>query len=407
MRTDLKLYQARFSSDGWGGELNAYSVLGNGSLDDTPAWQAQRVMASSMDPDARVVLTYDSDLAAAPRGVPFRWSSMTTAGTLQTSLNTRWSDSGGTADGLGSDRVSYLRGSNAIPWARTRPCITGTTGATCITNYLGDIISSAIQFVGAPAFGYVYPSYTQFFNERKTSRPAMVYVGANDGMLHGFDANTGAEKFAYVPSSLFRDARLSKLTAADYGADANKHVYFVDGTPTIADVCRMTGEPNDKVCEENTAGGAAGNWRTLLVSGLGAGGQGIYALDITRPEDFSESIASSLVLWEYTDQNDADLGLTMSRPAIVRLCTSRDSSSSDTLKPCLAWKWSVVFGNGYDNDAPDGVVSASSYAHVFVLDAITGERLIKYTTTSAESSNGKHSEGNRGAWAGVQRCERS
>jgi type IV pilus assembly protein PilY1 len=396
LRTSLKLFQARFSSDGWGGELNAYNAY-----DPTLplVWQAQCVMAGyticgtsafdgalKLNPATRVVLTYDPDAAAGSRGIPFQWASMTTAGTLQASLDKAWNNSGGTTDSQGSDRVLYLRGSDAIPWARTRPCITGTTGSTCITNYLGDIINSASQFVGVPAFGYSPTSYKAFYDSRAT-RTQMLYVGGNDGMLHGFDANTGIERLAYVPSSLYKGALLSKLTGVGYG-DSDAHAYYVDGTPTVGDVCRMTTTTNDNTCEKNTAVGNGDNWKTLLVGGLGGGGQGIYALDITRPEDFSEANAASLVKWEFTDADDADLGRTYSRPAIVRVCTARDSSSTDDLKPCTAWRWTVVFGNGFENAALDDHVSASSYAHVFILDAITGAVLAKMSTNIAATPNG-------------------
>lgn len=388
LRTNLKLYQARFSSDGWSGEINAYPVLPTGVL-DSPVWQAQRIMAglpnpsTRVDPANRVVLTSDPDLSGSQKGIPFRWSSMTASGTLQTSLNKAWNSSGGSTDSRGSDRVDYLRGSDSISWARTRPCLSGTSGATCITNFLGDIVNSAIQYVGVPAFGYPSTSYRGFY-AANTTRAPMVYVGANDGMLHGFEADTGIERLAYVPTSLYRNARLSKLTSPDYGNTANPHAYFVDSTPTIADVCRNS-DPNDKVCETT---GNASDWKTILVGGLGGGGQGIYALNITDPTTFSEANASNLVLWEFTDQNSVDLGYTYSRPAVVRLCTSRDTTSSDTPQPCLAWKWVAIFGNGYNNGDSDGFVSASGFAHVFIVDAMTGALLKKMTTTAAAATNG-------------------
>jgi len=378
LRTDLILYQARFSSDGWGGELNAYPIKSNGDLDE-PLWQAQYVMAgipslsTKLNPATRVVLTYDPDALPGSRGIPFRWSSMTAGGTLRNSLNKRWDAGGGTTDGRGSDRVDYLRGASVTGF-RSRPCISGTSGATCITNQLGDIVNSSIQYVGPPAFGYSLPHYGEFFADRKNRTP-LVYVGGNDGMLHGFDANTGVEKLAYVPSPLYRNSRLSKLTAADYGKDTNPHAYYVDGTPTVGDIC---------------TGGCTGpsSWKTILVGGLGAGGQGVYALDITRPEHFSETNASSLVLWEFNDTHDADLGYTFSRPAIVRMCSSRDASSAADPKTCVAWQWVVVFGSGYNNNENDGHVSATGRAALFVLDAATGTLLKKISYTGGGVPNG-------------------
>ncbi len=379
LRTDLILYQARFSSDGWGGELNAYPIKADGTL-DAPVWQAQYAMvgmpsiSTKINPASRVVLTYDPDVASASsRGIPFRWTSMTSGGTLQSSLDKAWNASGGTTDGRGADRIDYIRG-ETVSGFRTRPCITGTSGATCITNYLGDIVNSSIQYVGAPAFGYSLPFYADFFNDRQT-RTKMVYVGGNDGMLHGFDADTGAEKIAYIPSQLYRGAKLSKLTAADYGKTSNPHAYFVDGTPTIGDIC-----------QEPCAG--VSSWKTILVGGLAAGGQGIYALNITRPEDFSESNASSLVMWEFNDSNDPDLGYTFSRPAIVRLCSLRDSGSTSTPKTCSSAKWTVIFGGGYNSTEVDASYSTTGRAVLYILDANSGALLRKITYTGGGTPNG-------------------
>lgn len=385
LRSTLMLYQARFSSDGWGGELNAYPVLANGDL-NAAQWSAQYVMAAAatkLNPSTRVVLSYDPQVSGVnSRGIPFRWSSMTSSGTLQSELNKAWSAAGTTVDGRGSQRVDFLRGADVTEsladgsnYFRTRPCISRTSGASCITNYLGDIINSAPQFVGAPTFGYGLPGYKAFYDTWK-ARTAMVYVGANDGMLHGFDATTGVEKIAYVPSALYRGAKLSRLPAADYGVHTATHAFYVDGAPTFGDVC----------------GGScatAGDWYTLVVGGLGGGGQGIYALDVTDPSQFTEAHASSLVKWEFNDSDSADLGYTYSRPAIVRLCTTRDTSSSAYPQPCTASRWVVVFGNGYNNDEADGAVTTdATKAHLFILDALTGAVLQKLTTTSAASPNG-------------------
>ena len=204
----------------------------------------------------------------------------------------------------------------------------------------------------------------------------MVYVGGNDGMLHGFDADTGIEKLTYIPSQLYRGARLSKLTAADYGKPTNPHAYFVDGTPTIGDICADT-----------CAGGTS--WKTIIVGGLGGGGQGLYALDISKPENFSETNASSIVLWEFKDTDDADLGYTYSRPAILRLCTSRDGSSTSIPKTCTSSKWVVVFGNGYNStEVDDAYLTSTGRAALFVLDANTGALLRKIVYTGGGTPNG-------------------
>src|SRR5690606_4593586 len=86
------------------------------------------------------------------------------------------------------------------------------------------------------------------------------------------------------------------------------------------------------------------NWRTVLVGGLGRGGQGIYALDVTDPSSFSEANAAQIVLWEFDDEDDADLGYTYGSPSIAKMHNG---------------KWVAVFGNGYNNSEADGHASTT------------------------------------------------
>ena len=176
---------------------------------------------------------------------------------------------------------------------------------------LGDIVSSSPIFVGNPPFLLSRharePAYSAFVAATPT-RPKMVYVGANDGMLHGFDADHRPEKLAFIPAAVFRN--LHELTKPNY----THHKFFVDGTPTIGDVFY------------------AGAWHTVLVGGLNKGGQSIYALDITDPGSFSEAQRRQhLPLGIHRCRSR----LHYSRPAIVRMANG---------------KWAAVFGNGYNND---------------------------------------------------------
>ena len=173
----------------------------------------------------------------------------------------------------------------------------------------------------------------------------MVYVGANDGMVHGFDAGTsatmGQEKLAFIPSAVF--GNLHELTKPNYPYN---HRFFVDGTPTMGDAFY---------------GGA---WHTLLVGGLNKGGQSIYALDITDPTSFTEANASSIFRWEYTD---ADLGYTYSRPAIAKMANGR---------------WAAIFGNGYNNSiaGTPAPVSTTGRAYLYVVDVQDGSLIRKIDT---------------------------
>ncbi len=397
LQADTQIFVGRFNSDGWSGELIAYPVTATEI--SAAKWQAQIVMK---DADKRAILTYDPDQAAGSRGIPFQWSSMSSGSgaVLRDSLNRL---STGTVDGLGDKRVDFLRGVD-VTGMRTRPqimltniassdckgsysCPSGGGVAFCsdagsVTctpygkpNLLGDIINSQAQYIARPNGGFGDASYAKFAADYdgttnptgKGDRKAMIYVGANDGMLHGFDATTGVELLAYVPSDVYRlrNSRwgLSKLTEADYGktGSPNEHRYYVDGTPTIGDICT----------DKDVGSCPDGKWRTLLVGALGAGGQGIFALDVTDPKTFSEANASTLVKWEFSDKDDPDMGYTIGRPYIVRLCTTRTDGS------CDKWTWYVLINGGYNNTEADGYPSATGDAALFVIDANTGALVTK------------------------------
>jgi type IV pilus assembly protein PilY1 len=324
-----KLYQAKFNSYTWEGFLEAKNVTG-GAV-GTVAWEAGSLLPSAT---SRVILTNNGS-----GGVPFEWSSLSSS--EQTALNT---NSSGSADGLGSLRLNYLRGDGS------KELVNGGTFRNRQTTKLGDIINSAPQYVSNEDFGYPdnmeSASYSSFVAS-KASRTPMVYVGANDGMLHGFNGLTGVEKIAYVPMPVY--SNLSKLTSTTYS-----HRYFVDGTPTIGDAFY---------------GGA---WHSILVGGLRGGGQGIYALDVTDPSQFTESNASSLVMWEFTDANDADLGYTFSRPNIVKMADGT---------------WAAVFGNGYNNTESDGHASSTGEAVLYIVNVQTGALIRKITTGVGSSQD--------------------
>ncbi len=185
-------------------------------------------------------------------------------------------------------------------------------------HVLGDIVGSEAVYVSK-------------VTAKVTHSQGMVYAGANDGMLHAFSSDTGQELWGFVPTLTL--PKLYKLADKEY---ATKHEYFVDATPTVEDVV------------------IGGVWRTLLVGGLGVGGRGYYALDVTDPLD-------PKMLWEFTDNN---LGLTFGKPEIGKL---RDGT------------WAVFFGSGYNNVSPgDGV------GRLFVVDAATGT-LIRSISTGVGS----------------------
>ncbi len=197
---------------------------------------------------------------------------------------------------MGKDRLNYIRGQRGNEEKNGGPFRNRS-------SRLGDIVNSTPIVIGMPEQQYPVfwgnnapennSSYQQF-RMNNMNRLPVIYVGANDGVLHAFSSTTGNEILGYVPSILY--SKLPQLTNKNYS-----HQYFVDGSPTIIDAF------------------LGGQWRTMLVSGLNGGGQGIFALDVTDPSQFSEANAANIVKWEFTDANDADLGFTYSQPVIVRM----------------------------------------------------------------------------------------
>jgi type IV pilus assembly protein PilY1 len=312
-----RLYQGRFNSGTWAGQLLAFDInVTTGAVTTPETWDAGGLLTTQVAGNGwntnRAVITFNGS-----GGIPFRWASL--SATMKAELNKNGVGVGDPAGfGQGNKRLEYLRGSEADE---------GVNGNKyrARSSKLGDIVNSAPVFVGNPEFNYPDGLESQpysSFRSNKSGRTAMVYVGANDGMLHGFDANSGQEKLAYVPRAVFPN--ITRLTATNYA-----HRFFVDGTPTVGDAF------------------FSGAWRTVLTGGLRKGGQAIYALDVTDPGSFDEANASSLVLWEFSDADDADLGYSYSRPAIVRMANG---------------KWAAVFGNGYNNTEADGNASTTGNA---------------------------------------------
>lgn len=326
VQVGASVYLARLNSGNWTGQLLSFAVdtdraspgfgdvLRNVAGPDGSQWDAGARIAN-IGWSSRTIITN----TAAGVGRPFRWADMTAAEQAAHFDST-------------PALLEYLRGRNVAAY-RARPSL------------LGDIVNSSPQYVGAPSA--LYPptlesaSYLTF-KKAQANRPAMVYVGANDGMLHGFDAQTGLERLAYIPGSLL--GRLKVLADPEYN---DTHRFFVDGSPTVVDAF------------------INGSWRTVLVGGLNRGGQGIYALDVTNPTAFSEGVAASTFLWEFTDANDVDLGYTYSQPAIVKLQNGT---------------WAAVFGNGYNNTIGDGRASGSGDAVLFIVNLQTGALIKKIST---------------------------
>ena len=364
-----KLFQARFDSSDWKGQLLAFQLNSDGSVREVPEWEAGTLLNATNYDIGREIITFNPNADNPPggfiegAGVPFRFPADYKVSNpfLEMSLDqvshllTNSPYAAGTTvlpeieenQTFGNDIVNYLRGDDTNEdfgrAFRRRNSI------------LGDIVNSAPTFVGGPNGGYPddleSKSYNTFVIDN-AARQGVVYVGANDGMLHGFNDDTGAELIAYVPSAVYEN--LDNLASSDYA-----HTYFVDAAPNIIDV--FLDNANDPASSAN------GLWRTVLIGGLNGGGQQIYALDVTDPSSFDEANADDIVLWEFDDSDDADLGYTYSRPQIAKMADGT---------------WAAIFGNGYNNTEFDGNTSLTGHGVLFIVDVETGETLKKIDTNS-------------------------
>ncbi|MDY7574239.1 pilus assembly protein [Actimicrobium sp. CCI2.3] len=321
LNTGSHIYQARFNPVDWSGQVMDFPIDQNGVLATQALWDAGALLKGRA-PASRVILTYNGltdNANLGQGGIAFEWGVLPPA--YQLALNT---NSGSVNDGLGEQRLNWIRGDQSLEGTALG------TFRTRNTSLLGDVVNSNPQFVGKPSGGYPGADYADFI-ARQTSRLPMVYVGSNDGMLHGFSAADGTEKLAFVPSRLI--STLSRLP--DQGL---AHKYQVDGSPVVRDA-KVNGE-----------------WKTFLVGGLAGGGPSIFALDVTDPARFSEDAgkAAALVQWEFTDAVDKDLGYTYGQPAIVRMAND---------------KWAAVFGNGYNNKS-----SGKAFLYIVFLDRPAGAK---------------------------------
>lgn len=326
LNTNTTVYQARFTSGEWSGELRAYPVDGKTGLVGAELWNAASALKGQNWDTGRKIITYSGSA-----GTPFRWASLTAS--QQTALNKNPATS--ISDSQGSARLDYLRGDHSNEG-------TGNYYRTRKDGFvLGDIVDSAPVYVGVPvALPPLEAVPHSSFRSSNSTRPAMIYVGGNDGMLHAFDVATGAEKLAFVPNKLF--SKLNALTDPSY-----IHGYYVNASAAAGDAY---------------FGGA---WHTMLVGGLAAGGKGYYALDVTDPAGFSEGAAASIVKWEFTDSSDADLGYTYGQPTIMKMKNG---------------KWAAIFGNGYN--------SSSEKPVLYVVDISNGAVIRKIDLSNGTTGNG-------------------
>jgi type IV pilus assembly protein PilY1 len=395
VQAGTQIYVPLFHPTNWWGQLTAQSLLVDTTtnavtIKQQANWDASCVLTggacsatngtnTAPDPiSGREILSWNGTA-----GVPFLYGNL--SATQQAAI------------GSDTDRVSYLRGD------RSKEVTSSGTGKFRVRKgVLGDIMNSSPSWVGYPAAKYtgawkdgINTSATMAenasgattyasFSSTNATRTNVTYVGANDGMLHGFRAgaytsakvfdnastNDGKELIAYVPSAVVNSIYSSTNAALDYSSTKYAHNAYVDATPGTGDVFW------------------GNTWHTVLVGGLGAGGNAggvlgddlstangvIYALDVSDPSRFDESNAASLVLGEWSSANltcagetpatcKNHLGSVMGAPVIRRLHDG---------------KWAAIFGNG--------VNSTSGTAGIFIMsfDPTSGAISFRFINTNAK-----------------------
>ena len=215
----------------------------------------------------------------------------------------------------GADNASYIKGNQTKEGATPGKLRTRTT-------LLGDIVDSS-------------PTYV--------TDTDTVYIGANDGMLHAFNATNGQELFAYIPG-IINFGNLADLSRRDYD-----HRWFVDGPISIS--ARSLSPTGDK---------------NILVGSLGRGGKGVYALDVTTPASFG----TGNVKWERSSTSATpasdNMGLVLGKPVLAKVRNGTSTSA-------------VVLGNGIN--------SGSDKAVLLVLNMDDGS-VIREIPTDSTTSNG-------------------
>lgn len=314
LEDDPVTFQATFKGGAWSGDLQSFVVNDDGTLQTNPGWSASARLAAATW-SSRNINTFVPGASGGGQYRAFTFDDLSTAQK--------------TALGNSEDLVNYLRGDRSREEGREGGIFRTRT------EILGDIVNSSPVFVGKPnARLYTGATFTgasaypAFVATQATRTPA-VYVGANDGMLHGFNANNGDELYAYVPNAAITEDLRS------YSNPGYEHRYFVDGEIAVADVY------------------VGNSWKTILVGTMGRGGPGVFALDVTNP-------SSVQFLWEKGGADIPALGKNLGRPVIAQVADG---------------DWRVILGNGPGSTGESAqmvMISVSSGAATVVNTAATG-----------------------------------
>jgi type IV pilus assembly protein PilY1 len=380
-QTDNFIFSSTFRTVKWDGEVVAQRIdTTTGNVIPTIEWSAQAQLDFKVsDPgkiaiktaalgyatgDGRTIYKFDASQSNKLNEFTFANLSSATVGGI-TSEQAYFANKGSSMSqfpllavgdqansNVGANLVNYLRGQTQFQGNAFR----------ARDHALGDPVNATPAFVKAPTFNFidaVTPAYATGTNNFKTAnatRQGVLYIAANDGMLHAFNGDTGDEMWAFVPRMVMPN--MFKLATDNW--DVN-HTYLVDGSPSIMDVY------------DNRTTPATPSWKTILVGGLNKGGKGYYAMDITNPSA-PKGLWSTCSDSTLCENSDADIGFTFGNPVITKLPAGST----------FAGRWVVIVASGLDNVQ----AGATGGGFLYVLDAFTGAKLFKVPTNVSGTNVG-------------------
>ncbi|WHZ09781.1 MAG: Type IV fimbrial biogenesis protein PilY1 [Burkholderiaceae bacterium] len=421
-----QVYLAYYHPTNWWGQLTATNLVYYASTDTVKLaplanWDASCVLtggscnatggSNTVQPSGtgaagsgtRQLMTWSTNSSGVAAGVPLQWSNLNAT---QQGLLTAGDTMPGSPN---ADRLGWLRGDrqNEIGGSGTDAVFRARNGV------LGDLVDSSPTWVGPPSLPYKGPwrdalnptttmpegtSYATFATSNAT-RTNVVYVGGNDGLMHGFRAgaylangqfdttgsiapNDGQELIGYMPSSALATIHNTN-SMLDVSSPNYAHALSVDATPGTGDLYYN------------------GAWHTWLVGGMGGGGNAngpigdntttatggdIFALDITDPGNFSEANASTLVIGDW-GPNGTPISCVANTPAN---CGNNLGNTYGTpiIRRLHDGNWGVIFGNGLNS--PTGT------AGIYIMEvSSTGAITFRFLDTGYGPSQDPLGAGNK------------
>lgn len=357
--TDNANYAASYDPTTWTGKVVGSSISYDADFTPTltQVWDARSLLETTT-PEERKIITCcevatDDNGSTTEAGLAFTVNDLSNRPLISRTYVASFDAVPGVTSQSRSNFIAYLRGD------RDQELNKGGVYRNR-TYLLGDIVNSKPTAVASPSRPY-YDSYNPgygAFKRKWSTRSTVVYVGANDGMMHAFDGSLssttrGMELFAYIPSFVYGSSSTASTTGlASLGNPSFTHHYFVDATPLSFDI---------DLSNTYNSSTSTPDWRTVIIGGLGKGGKGYYAIDVTDPSSWtSESVLSSKVLWEFTHEH---MGYSYGDAHVVK-----------TAK----YGWVVLLTSGYNNDDGKG--------YLFVVNPKTGALLEAIATPDSATT---------------------